>query len=108
MIKSTLFKLRHQSRQLGSALTLLCLGGSSLALTSCTTEEGVIAGALAGAAIGGLVGHSHERSYKRSKRHYRNDYNHYSDYSPRRSAYRGSHYSSYRGRGYATDPYCYC
>ena len=116
MITSTLLQLRLKLTKLGSALALLGLGGSSLVLTSCTTEEGVIAGALAGAAIGGIVGHSQERDYKRSKRHYRNYNNRYGYgnryygedyYTPRRSSYRGARYSSYRGNSYAADPYCY-
>ena len=114
MLTSTLLHLRLKLTKLGSTLALLSIGGSSLVLTSCTTEEGVIAGALAGAAIGGVIGHSQERDYKRSKRHrYRNyDYGnrYYRDdyyYAPRRSSYRGARYSSYRGYSYAADPYCY-
>ena len=102
MIRSSLSKLRLKFNKLGSALTLLSLGGTSLVLTSCTTEEGVIAGALAGAAIGGIVGHSQESNHRRSKRHYQNN-NSYHE-APRRSGYR---YSSYESNGYAADPYCY-
>ncbi|MDB4589724.1 hypothetical protein OAE15_01270 [Verrucomicrobiales bacterium] len=109
MIMSTLLKLSHKLTRLGSTLTLLSLGGTSLVFTSCTTEEGVIAGALAGAAIGGIVGHSQEHNCKRSKRHYHNGYGYGYGYNnvPRRNSYRGARYSSYRGNSYAADPYRY-
>ena len=121
MINHSLLNVHYKLTKLGSTLALIGLSGSSLLFTSCTTEEGIVAGALAGAAIGGIVGHSQERDYKRSKRHYRN-YNRYGYgdrydhgnryyreeyYAPRRSAYRSARYSSYRGNSFASDPYCY-
>ena len=100
---------------MGSALLLLSLAGSSLVFTSCTTEEGVVAGALAGAAIGGLVGHSSENKYKRNRNYYRGDRYRYDDgyryddydygYRNRGRAYYPSSYTRYSG-GYS-DPYCY-
>lgn len=96
MIGNTLTKIRRQAKALGSSFVILALAGSTLFLTSCTTEEGIIAGALTGAAIGGVVGHAHERDHRyRSSRRYYHD-------SPRYYRGRSYHprYSSYRGRSY--------
>ncbi|MFT5191594.1 MAG: hypothetical protein ACI957_004635, partial [Verrucomicrobiales bacterium] len=67
MFQTTLSYLRRRGKALGSSLMILSLAGTSFLFTSCTTEEGLIAGGLAGAAVGGLVGHSQERSYKRNR-----------------------------------------
>ena len=76
MFQTTLYYLRRRGKALGSSLMILSLAGTSFLFTSCTTEEGLIAGGLAGAAVGGLVGglvgHSQERSYKRNRPTYAN------------------------------------
>lgn len=121
MLKSLLSHISRRASKFGASLALCSLAGSSLLLTSCTTEEGVVAGALAGAAIGGLVGHSSENSYKRSRypsNNYRtnNGNRHYDDRRygnnrryddgrygyPQQSRYIRS--SAYRA---PADPYCY-
>ena len=106
MIQSTLSYFRRRGKALGSSLLILSLAGTSFLLTSCTTEEGVIAGALAGAAVGGLVGHSQETAYKRHRRAY-NRYDYGDRYYDNGYRYGGrQRYSSYRGGGYRDD-YCY-
>lgn len=96
MIGNTLTKIRRRGKTLGSSFVILALAGSTLFLTSCTTEEGILAGALTGAAIGGVVGHAHERDHRyRSSRHYYDGPRYYRgrSYHPR--------YSFRRGRGHA-------
>ena len=113
MTSASLSSLVHRAKALGSSILVLSLAGSSFLLTSCTTEEGVVAGALAGAAIGGIVGHSSEQNYKRSRGHYRNNnygYGYDSGYDQRyyepRRAYPRYSNSNYRNN-YISDPYCY-
>lgn len=120
MLTTLLFtKLRQRAKSLGSSLLALSIAGGSLTLTSCTTEEGVVAGALAGAALGGVIGHSSERN-RSHRRGYNNNYDRYdrgyyqepryrrsSNYIPTGYGYSNRGYSNrgYSNRGYSSGGY---
>ncbi len=104
MIFTPLFSaLRQRAKSLGTSVLALGFAASCFSLTSCTTEEGVVAGALAGAALGGVIGHSSERSNRGYRRGYdrydRYDGGHYQEPRYRRSNYIPTNYG-YSNRGY--------